>query len=93
VRYHRIDQSRHAEDQARDEACLQIDARIAFALCLSDDRGDVTIEYAAPFERVAFSARAAVNAEYAFVPFKGADPARPVDCANPDAQWTEFLGG
>jgi glucose/arabinose dehydrogenase len=29
----------------------------------------------------------------AFVPFKGADPVRPVDWANPEAQWTEFLGG
>jgi glucose/arabinose dehydrogenase len=29
----------------------------------------------------------------AFVAFDGADPARPVDWANPGAQWTEFLGG
>ena len=29
----------------------------------------------------------------AFVPFRGADPARPVDWSNPDAQWTQFVGG
>jgi glucose/arabinose dehydrogenase len=29
----------------------------------------------------------------AFVPFRGNDPAKGVDWANPDAQWTEFLGG
>ena len=29
----------------------------------------------------------------AFVPFKDGVPARPVDWSNPDAQWTEFLGG
>jgi glucose/arabinose dehydrogenase len=34
-----------------------------------------------------------VSPRVAFVPFKGADPARPVDWADPDAQWTEFLSG
>jgi glucose/arabinose dehydrogenase len=29
----------------------------------------------------------------AFVPFHGEDPAKPVDWANPDTQWTEFLSG
>jgi glucose/arabinose dehydrogenase len=29
----------------------------------------------------------------AFLPFRGADPAKHVDWANPDAQWSEFLGG
>ena len=29
----------------------------------------------------------------AFVPFRGNDPAKGVDWANPDAQWTEFVGG
>jgi glucose/arabinose dehydrogenase len=29
----------------------------------------------------------------AFVPFRGNDPAKPVDWGNPDAQWTEFVGG
>jgi len=29
----------------------------------------------------------------AFLPFSGADPAKPVDWSNPEAQWTEFLGG
>lgn len=29
----------------------------------------------------------------AFVPFKGALPAKAVDWTNPDAQWTEFLSG
>ncbi len=29
----------------------------------------------------------------AFVPFRGNDPAKGVDWGNPDAQWTEFLGG
>ncbi len=29
----------------------------------------------------------------AFVPFKGNEPARPVDWSNPDAQWTQFVGG
>jgi glucose/arabinose dehydrogenase len=29
----------------------------------------------------------------AFVPFDGANPAKPVDWSNPDAQWSEFLGG
>jgi glucose/arabinose dehydrogenase len=29
----------------------------------------------------------------AFVPFRGNEPAKAVDWANPDAQWTEFVGG
>jgi glucose/arabinose dehydrogenase len=29
----------------------------------------------------------------AFVPFRGAEPARAVDWSNPDAQWTQFVGG
>jgi glucose/arabinose dehydrogenase len=29
----------------------------------------------------------------AFVPFRNREPAKPVDWANPDAQWTEFGGG
>ncbi|HEV3087833.1 MAG TPA: hypothetical protein VGX96_11465 [Candidatus Elarobacter sp.] len=29
----------------------------------------------------------------AFMPFKGSEPAKPVDWSNPEAQWTEFLGG
>jgi glucose/arabinose dehydrogenase len=29
----------------------------------------------------------------AFVAFRGNDPAKKVDWSNPDAQWTEFLGG
>ncbi len=29
----------------------------------------------------------------AFVPFNGAEPAKPVDWANPDSQWTEFGSG
>jgi glucose/arabinose dehydrogenase len=29
----------------------------------------------------------------AFVPFRGGEPAKPVDWANPGAQWTEFGGG
>jgi glucose/arabinose dehydrogenase len=29
----------------------------------------------------------------AFVPFRGNDPVKSVDWANPDTQWTEFVGG
>jgi glucose/arabinose dehydrogenase len=29
----------------------------------------------------------------AFVPFRGDEPATPVDWSNPNAQWTEFVGG
>jgi glucose/arabinose dehydrogenase len=29
----------------------------------------------------------------AFMPFKGNEPAKAVDWSNPEAQWTEFLGG
>jgi len=29
----------------------------------------------------------------AFVPFKGSDPAKPVDWSDPNAQWSEFAGG
>jgi len=57
---HRV---RHAEDEAPDEAWFEVGAQSTVALGLPDDRGDVPVERAPPFERVALAVRRAVNAE------------------------------
>jgi len=57
---HRI---RHAEDQPGYEPRVEIGAQVAVTLRLRDDRGDVAVERAPPFDRVAFAARRAVDAK------------------------------